>query len=169
MALVASSDVLNELNATPRTYSNSGEIGGGLRRAMGFLTAANYVAGTAGQWYAFTRVPARAIVHSIKQTNISSGAAGSVKLGLFRPNGGIAIDDDCFSTAIDLNAARQAGEVATLPLAGDRYKTLAAAFATAVGTAGATSDVEYDVVATVVTAATAGKDTLIEVLYTLGD
>lgn len=167
MAHTDLSDTVTDLDSSPVVKVNSQNFGGVKRSYTGYLSSTELVAGTAAQTYALVRVPARARVTSIKMSKASSGAAGSIKIGLFRPEDGIAIDDDCFTAAVDMNSAQANTEVMSLtaayPTAANLGSDLATALSTAVGTAGATGNQYYDIVATVVTAATAGKDTFFDV------
>src|SRR3990172_3361210 len=95
MALVSTSQVVQDQSATPAVKTNQLEKDGKVRTAQGFLLAANFTGGTAGQWYTFVRIPAGARVLGVLRTG--GGATGALKMGLYRPDG-IAIDDDVFST-----------------------------------------------------------------------
>lgn len=165
MALVSTSQVVTDQSASPVVKTNQLEKGGLVRTAQGFLAAANFTGGTAGQWYTFVRIPARARVLGIYATKAST-TAGSVKVGLYRPDG-IAIDDDVFATAFDMGAEHDRAAMMVTPTASQRQSALKDAYSTAVGTAGATGDAEYDIALTIVTALTGAVDTLIEVDYVL--
>ena len=92
---------------------------------------------------------------------------GSIKVGLFSPSQGIAVDDDCFTTASALTAHTGAS-IVDAPDATARSQDIATWLATAIGTAGATNDVELDVVASVVTVSTGASVAIgMEVLYVL--
>lgn len=166
MALVSTSQQVTDQNATPVVKVNSLEKGGVVRTAMGFIAAANLVGATTGQWYTFVRVPARARVLGIFHTGGAS--TGAVKVGLFRPNGGIAIDDACFAAVADLTSnARGRMDTVTEYTAALRDDSLENSFSTAIGTAGATGDAEYDIVCTVITVVNTPQDGLVEVDYVL--
>lgn len=163
MAHTTIAQVVQDQDATPIVKTNSLEKGGVKRSAYGTLTL---TAATAGQTSAFVRIPARARVASIN-AHMASMGNGSVKIGLFRPNDGIAIDDDCFTTAMALTAKTGANVMDAVTPA-NLALSLSSAFSTAVGTAGATNDVEYDIVASVVTVSTGAATAVgIEVEYVL--
>lgn len=166
MALVATSQNVTDQDATPVAKVNLLKKHGQVRTAQGHILAASFVGGTVGQWYAFVRVPARARVLGIYCTNATS-TSGAVKVGLFRPNSGIAISDAVFASAFVMGAANNRASVDTVRTVTQRKDNLATAFATAVSTAGATGDVEYDIVATIVTVLGAAVDALFEVDYVL--
>jgi hypothetical protein len=166
MALVSTSQTVTDQSATPVVKVNSLEKGGVVRTAQGFLAAADYTGGTTGQWYTFVRVPARARVLSLRLTQATT-TTGAVKFGLYRPDG-IAIDDDAFS-AITVTTGHIRDEVATATVYTPelRQSALEDAFSTAVGTAGATGDAEYDIAAAIVTVIGTATDALVEVDYVL--
>lgn len=165
MALVSSSQVVTDQSAVPVTKVNTLEKGGIKRTAQGYLAAASFTGGTAGQWYTFVRLPARARVVGIYLTGATT-TSGAVKCGLYRPDG-IAIDDDVFATNYDMAAEKDRTNIMVTPTALERTQPLADAYATAIGTAGATSDVEFDIALTIVTALGAGVAHLMEVDYVL--
>lgn len=164
MALVSNSQVVTDQNATPKVKLNSLEKGGGVRTAAGTILAANFVGGTAGQWYTFVRVPARARVLSIFRTG--GGATGALKCGLYRPDG-IAISDAVFSAIDPLTTVGTRTKVDVVQSAANRALSLAAAYVTAIGTAGATADVEFDIAMAIVTAVGTPTDITVEVDYVL--
>lgn len=166
MALVSTSQEITDQDATPAVKVSQIKKHGKVRTARGFLLAANFTGGTVGQWYAFTRVPARARVLGVYLTNPTT-TSGAVKFGLFRPQSGIAISDAVFSTVTVMGQANNRANVETVRTPAQRRDDLATAFATAVGTAGATGDTEYDVVATIVTVIGSAQDALVEVDYVL--
>ncbi len=168
MALVSTSQNVTDQSATPVVKVNAQKKGGVVRTAQGYLAAASYTGGTTGQWYTFVRIPARARVLGVYLTQ-GTTTTGAVKVGLYRPDG-IAIDDDCFSAITVLGAATNIrtkvddGIVYTAAL---RKDALSTAFATAIGTAGATSDSEYDIAAAIVTVIGTPTNALLEVDYVL--
>src|SRR3954465_9313427 len=133
MALVASSQNITDQNATPIVKVSVLKKGAVVRTAQGHILAASFVGGTVGQWYAFVRVPSRARVLNVRCSNATS-TTGAVKVGLFRPNSGIAISDAVFATAFVLGAANNRAQVDTVPTVALRKDDLATAYATAVGT-----------------------------------
>jgi len=163
MAHTNQATVVTNQDTVPVTKVSQIQKGGAERSAYGVLTL---TPATAAQTNAFVRVPARARVTHIGLFNASMGN-GSVKIGLFRPNDGIAIDDDVFATAVALTA--NAGvNVNTVPVPADRALDLKTAYATAVGTASATGDVEYDIVVSVVTVSTGAATAVgMEVKYVM--
>lgn len=165
MALVSSSQVVTDQSAVPVVKVNSLEKGGVKRTMQGYLAAANFTGGTAGQWYTFVRIPARARVTSITLTGATT-TTGAVKCGLYRPDG-IAIDDDVFATLYVMSAEKDRTAIDVTQTALERSQDLATAYATAIGTAGATSDVEFDIALAIVTALGAGIAHLMEVDYVL--
>lgn len=150
MALVNSSQVVLDQSATPVTKVNALEKGGVVRSAMGFLAAASFTGGTAGQWYTFVRIPVRALVKDIKLVGATT-TSGAVKCGLYRPDG-IAIDDDVFATNYDMAAEKDGTSILVTPTAEQRTQSIATAYATAISTAGAQGDVEVDIALAIVTA-----------------
>ena len=154
MALVNTSQVVQDQSASPVVKVNSLEKGGVVRHAIGYLAAADFTGGTAGQWYTFVRVPARALIKDIKMVGATT-TSGAVKCGLYRPDG-IAIDDDVFATLYDMAAEKDGASLLVTPNALQRTQDLATAYVTAIGTAGATGDAEFDIALTIVTALGAG-------------
>lgn len=165
MALVSTSQVVQDQSATPAVKTNQQEIGAPVRVAHGYLAAANFTGGTAGQWYTFVRLPVRAQIVDIKMTGATT-TSGAVKCGLYRPDG-IAIDDDVFATLYDMAAEKDGASLLVTPTALQRTQNIATAYATAIGTAGATEDVYVDIALTIVTALGAGVNHAMHVEYTL--
>jgi len=164
MALVSTSQEVTDQSATPVVKSNLIKKGGKVRTARGFLLAANMTGGTVGQWYTFVRIPSRARLLGVYLTNATT-TTGAVKFGLYRPDG-IAISDAVFST-VTVTTANNRGKVDVVQTAALRRDDLATAYATAIGTAGATSDVEFDIAAAIVTVLGAAVDMLVEADYIL--
>lgn len=165
MALVSSSQVVTDQSATPPVKVNSLEKGGVVRTAFGYLAAANFTGGTAGQWYTFVRIPVRALVKDVKLFGATT-TSGAVKCGLYRPDG-IAIDDDVFATNYDMAAEKDGTSILVTPTALQRTQNIAAAYVTAIGTAGATEDVYVDIALTIVTALGGSVNHAMHVEYTL--
>lgn len=165
MALVSSSQVVTDQSAVPVVKTNAQEKGAPIRSAVGYLAAANFTGGTAGQWYTFVRIPVRARVVDIKMFGATT-TSGAVKCGLYRPDG-IAIDDDVFATLYNMAAEKDGASLLVTPTAEQRTQTIATAYATAISTAGATGDAEVDIALTIVTALGAGVAHGMEVFYTL--
>jgi hypothetical protein len=170
MALVASSQVVTDQSANPAVKVDQLEKGGRVRTAQGFIAAADYVGGTVGQWYTFVRVPARARVLGVYLSQATT-TSGAVKVGLYRPDG-IAIDDDVFAAIHVLGATtniRARVDTLTVYTSTLRQSSLRDAFAAAVTTAGATSDVEYDIAFAIVTVIGTPTAALVEVDYVLDE
>jgi hypothetical protein len=165
MALVSSSQVVTDQSAVPTVKTNAQEKGAPIRSAVGYLAAANFTGGTAGQWYTFVRLPVRARIVDVKMFGATT-TSGAVKCGLYRPDG-IAIDDDVFATLYDMAAEKDGASLLVTPTALERTQTISAAYATAISTAGATGDVEVDIALTIVTALGAGIAHGMEVFFTL--
>jgi hypothetical protein len=165
MALVSSSQNVTDQSAVPVVKVNTQEKGAPVRVAHGYLAAASFVGGTAGQWYTFVRVPVRAQIIGITVTGATT-TSGSVKCGLYRPDG-IAIDDDVFATAYDMAAEKDGASLLVTPTALERTQTIATAYATAISTAGAQGDAEVDIALTIVTALGGSVNHAVHVQYTL--
>lgn len=164
MALVSTSQNVTDQSATPIVKVNALKKGGNVRTAQGLILAANFTGGTVGQWYTFVRIPARARVLGVYQTQATT-TSGAVKCGLYRPDG-IAISDAVFS-AITVTTGQNRAKIDVVQTAALRKDSLATAYATAVGTAGATGDVEYDIALAIVTVIGTPTDCLVEVDYVL--
>ena len=165
MALVSSSQVVTDQSASPVVKTNAQEKGAVKRVAHGYLAAASFVGGTAGQWYTFVRVPVRALITDISLTGATT-TTGAVKCGLYRPDG-IAIDDDVFATNYAMSAEKDNTTILVTPTALERTQSIAEAYATAIGTAGATGDAEVDIALTIVTALGGSVNHAMHVEYTL--
>ena len=165
MALVSTSQVVTDQSASPVVKTNAQEKGAVKRVAHGYLAAANFVGGTAGQWYTFVRVPVRALITDISLTGATT-TTGAVKCGLYRPDG-IAIDDDVFATNYAMSAEKDNTTILVTPTALERTQSIADAYATAIGTAGATGDAEVDIALTIVTALGGSVNHAMHVEYTL--
>jgi len=164
MALVSTSQVVTDQSAVPAVKVNSLEKGGVVRTAAGYLAAANFDGATAGQWFTFVRIPVRARVVGIFRTG--GADTGALKCGLYRPDG-IAIDDDVFSTIDPLTTLGTRSKIDVTQTALARTQDLATAYATAIGTAGATGDAEFDIAMAVVTVTGTPSDITVEVDYVL--
>lgn len=165
MALVSTSQVVTDQSAVPAVNTNAQEKGAPVRVAHGYLAAANFTGGTAGQWYTFVRLPVRAQIVDIQLTGATT-TSGAVKCGLYRPDG-IAIDDDVFATLYNMAAEKDHTSILVTPTALETTQTIATAYATAIGTAGATADAEVDIALTIVTALGSGVNHAMHVQYTL--
>lgn len=165
MALVSSAQPVTDQSAVPTVKTNTLEKGGVVRQAVGYIAAASFVGGTAGQWYTFVRVPVRARITDIKMIGATT-TSGAVKCGLYRPDG-IAIDDDVFATLYNMAAEKDGASLLVTPTALERISSIATAYATAIGTAGATGDAEVDIALTIVTALGGSVDHTMVVEYVL--
>jgi hypothetical protein len=165
MALVSTSQNVTDQSATPIVKVNAQEKGAPVRVAHGYIAAASFVGGTAGQWYTFVRIPVRAQIIGIALTGATT-TSGAIKCGLYRPDG-IAIDDDVFHTNYDMAAEKDGTTILVTPTALERTQTIATAYATAISTAGATADLEVDIALTVVTALGGSIAHAMHVTYTL--
>lgn len=164
MALVSTSQNVTDQDATPIAKVSALKKGAPVRTAVGHIVAASFVGGTAGQWYTFVRVPARARVLGVYRTG--GGATGALKFGLYRP-GGIAISDAVFAAIDPLTTVGTRTKIDVVQTSVARTQSLAVAYVTAIGTAGATNDVEFDIAAAIVTAVGTPTDICVEVDYVL--
>ena len=165
MALVSSSQNVTDQSASPVVKVNVQKKGGPVRVASGYLAAADFTGGTVGQWYTFVRIPVRAQITDIQLTGATT-TTGAVKCGLYRPDG-IAIDDDVFATNYATSVEKDGATILATPTALERTQSIATAYATAIGTAGATGDAEVDIALTIVTVLGAGVNHAMHVFYTL--
>lgn len=166
MALVSSSQNVTDQSAVPAVKVNPVKKGGSVRNAVGYIAAANLTGGTVGQWFTFVRIPSRARILSINLTNLTT-TTGAVKCGLYRPDG-IAISDAVFAS-IFATTARTRAQVDTVQTALERSKSIADAYVTAIGTAGATGDVEVDIALAIVTVIGTPVDMTVDVEYVMPD
>lgn len=165
MALVSTAQNVSDQDATPAVKVSTLKKHGTVRSAIGYIPAASFTGGTVGQWYTFVRLPARARLVSLHMTNATT-TTGAVKVGLYRP-GGIAISDAVFASVFVMGAANNRAVVDTVPTALIRSQALSVAYATAVGTASATGDTEYDVAAAIVTVIGTPVDATMEAIYVM--
>jgi hypothetical protein len=95
---------------------------------------------------------------------------GSFKIGFFRVNGGVEIKSDAITAALSMLAAKDDLNCMDGPSNANKQLTIADWLATELGTAGATHDVEVDIVATVVTTSTGATTShALEVEYVTDD
>jgi len=161
MAHTNQASVITKQDATPAVKVGPVEQNGSLRSAYGYMTL---TPATAAQTNAFVRVPVRASVRGLYPQMASMGN-GAVKIGLFRPNDGIAIDDDCFTALMALTAKTGANVMDAVSPA-NLALDIASAFSTAISTAGATEDTHVDIVMSVVTVSTGAATAVgLEVRY----
>lgn len=165
MAHNVTSSVVSDQDATPIAKVVPHKKNGVTRSAFGYLTI---VATTAAQTNCFVRVPVRARLRDVSARMASMGN-GSVKIGFFRTGGGVAIKDDAITAAMALTAQTGAS-VFDGPTNANRALRISDWLATEIGTAGATNDVEVDIVASVVTVSTGTAVAVgLEVSYVDGD
>lgn len=153
MAYSVVASVLSNQDATPIAKVYPTGKGGSVRSNYGVATI---IATTVGQTTGFVRIPARARLISVSTRHATMGN-GSFKFGFYRPGSAlgtsVAVKDDAISAAVALTAQTGAnlfdGGTATT-----RGQAISDWLATEIGTAGATQDVEFDIVATVVTVST---------------
>lgn len=154
MAFSVTSAVVSNQDATPISKIFPTSKGGAARRAVASLTL---IATTVGQTMAFARIPVRARLADVLSTFASMGN-GAVKVGFYRPGGSVntavAVKDDAISTGVALTGATQPTSLFSAPTPANRELSISNWLATEIGTAGATGDVEFDVVATVTTVST---------------
>lgn len=164
MALVSTAVNVSDQSATPIVKHAQRVKGGKVRSTIGYLAAASMTGGTVGQWYTFARIPVRARLVGVYITNATT-TTGAVKCGLYRPDG-IAISDAVFASVF-ATTAHTRGQVDTVQTALERSQSIADAYVTAIGTAGATSDVEVDIALAIVTVIGTPVDMTVEVEYIL--
>ena len=165
MSFSVTSTVLLNQDATPISKVFPTSKGGASRRAVASLTV---LATTVGQTNAFARIPVRARLGDVS-ARLASMGNGSVKIGFYRPGGSVntavAVKDDAITAAMALTAQTGAS-VFDGPTPANREKSIADWLATEIGTAGATGDVELDIIATVVTVSTGAATAMaLEVEY----
>lgn len=144
------SSVVSDQLATPISKINPIKKGGTMRQTYGYATV---VATTTAQTTAFVRIPARAKIVGLRAENADMGD-GALDLDLYRVDGtrvtlAGAVLADFPLTAHSLEARVDLG-LSEANAASD----LATLFATAIGTAGATGDAEFDLVGVVITVST---------------
>lgn len=167
MALVSTAANVSDQDASPIVKVNPIKKGGVVRTACGFIAAASFTGGTVGQWYTFARLPSRARVLGVFCTNATT-TSGAVKAGIYRPNGQ-AISDAVFATVFVMGAANNRARMDTVQTAALRNQSIVSAYATAIGTASATQDVEVDIALAIVTVIGTPVDALVEVDYVMPD
>jgi hypothetical protein len=170
MALVAKSTGLTGFDATPSTKLGTSYYNGSLRKSTGYMAAASATFATVGQWFTFVRVPARARLISVECTN-ATASSGYAKVGLYRTpaNGGAAVKDSNISAGFNLGTANNRARVDSAMSALQTSQIISDAFATEIGTASATADVEFDIGLTVLTVVGSAVDITIEVSYVDND
>lgn len=171
MALVSSSVQITGLDATPVTKLNTSYFGGSVRSTTGYIAAANLVGGTVGQWYTFCRLPQRARIVAVRASNAGT-STGAFKVGLYRTaaNGGAAVKNDNLAAIFPLaGGSNNRVRIDTAMTALQTSQIMSDAFATEIGTAGATADVNFDIVLTVLTVVSAAVDIAVDVDFVLND
>lgn len=150
MAYSVTSSIVSDQKSTPIAKVNPIEKGGSVRSAYGYATI---VATTAGQTNAFVRIPARARIESIVAVNAGMGN-GALDFDLYRTNETRVTIDGAVMADFPLTAHTEAAPLAPARSEANMAKDLATWFSTAIGTAGATGDVEFDLVGVVITVST---------------
>lgn len=144
------SAVYSDQQATPAAKVNPLEKGGVVRQSYGFLTV---VATTAAQTNGFLRIPARAKIVGFKAENATMGN-GALDFDIYRTNGTRITSAGSFLADFPLTAHSLEAHVDLGLSEANAAKDLKTLFTTEVGTAGATNDVEYDLVGVVITVST---------------
>jgi hypothetical protein len=150
MAYSVTSAVVSDQKATPIAKVSPVEKGGVVRSAYGFATV---LATTVGQTNAFVRIPARARIESITAVNATMGD-GALAFDLYRTNETRITTGGSVMAIFALTAHTEAAPLAPARSEANMAKDLATWFATAIGTAGATNDVEFDLIGVVLTVST---------------
>jgi hypothetical protein len=150
MAYSVTSSVVSDQKSTPIVKVNQGEKGGRVRSTYGFATI---VASTAAQTNAFVRVPARARIERITVLNATMGD-GALDLDLYRTNETRITTAGSVMPDMALTAHTEANPLVLDRTEEEMGQTLADWFSTEIGTAGATNDVEFDLVGVVITSST---------------
>jgi len=138
---------VSDQKATPIAKVSPAEKGGTIRSAYGFATI---VATTAAQTNAFVRIPARARIVDIAAINATMGD-GALDFDLYRTDETRVTLAGSVMADFPLTAHSRATKLATGISEANAAKDLATLFSTAIGTAGATGDVEFDLVGVVIT------------------
>jgi hypothetical protein len=150
MAYSVTSAVVSDQKSTPVAKVNPVEKGGAVRSAYGFATV---VATTAGQTNAFVRIPARARIERITAINATMGD-GALALDIYRTNEVRVTTAGSVMAIFPLTAHTEAVPLDPARSAANAAKDISTWFVTAIGTAGATNDVEFDLVGVVLTVST---------------
>jgi len=144
------SSVVSDQKASPAVKVSSTGKGAPMRTAYGFATV---VATTAAQTNAFVRIPARAKIVGFRAENATMGN-GALDFDLYRVNETRVTVDGAVLPDFPLTAHSLEARVDFALSEANAAKTLAELFATAIGTAGATGDAEFDLVGVVITVST---------------
>lgn len=104
------SNVIANAVASPTTKNNpaQGTHGHVLRNAAGLCTPNADDSENSVQRY--VRVPSNARVCSVKISNASATTAGAIDIGVYDVEGGDAVDQDLFASALDLSASAKTRE-----------------------------------------------------------
>jgi len=150
MAYSVTSSVVSDQKTVPIAKVSPIEKGGVVRSAYGFATV---LATTAGQTNAFVRIPARARIERVTAINASMGN-GALDFDLYRTNEVAITSAGAVMADFPLTAHTEAAPLALARSEANAAKDLATWFSTQFGTAGATGDVEVDLVGVVITVST---------------
>lgn len=155
MPHTAKSQVITDLEATPRVKTNSLERGGVVRSAYETIAAASFLVTTVGQSYPFMRIHKRARLKDIRLTHAAMGN-GAVNVTLYRPGTDTAIGSALLAPASIMDSARAKASVITTGSisVANAALDIGTLFATQIGTAGATADTEFDIAIVVATVST---------------
>lgn len=165
MAYSVMSSVLSDQQSTPVVKVNQIKRGGKKRVAYGYATI---VATTVGQTNALLRIPGRARISNIRAVNASMGN-GALNFDLYRTDEVTAVTSAGALIALVPLTAHTLNSSLDLGLtAANAASDLNTLFATQIGTAAATGDVNFDIVGVVVTVSTGAAVAFgVEVEYVL--
>ena len=150
MTYSVTSSVVSDQKTVPFVKVNPTEKDGKVRVAYGFATI---VATTAGQTNAFVRIPARARIVRMTAVNATMGD-GALDFDLYRTNETRITTAGAVDADFPLTAHTEAAPFTIGRSEANMAKDLATWFSTEFGTAGATGDVEVDLVGVVITVST---------------
>jgi hypothetical protein len=139
--------VVSDQQSSPAVKLSGVKKGAPVRTAYGFATI---VATTAGQTNAFVRIPARAKIVGFRAENASMGN-GAFDFDLYRVDGTAVTSAGAVLADFPLTGHSLEARVDFALSEANAAKTLAELFVTAIGTAGATGDAEFDLVGVVIT------------------
>ena len=144
------SSVVSDQQATPIAKVNQIKKGGKKRATYGYATI---VATTVGQTNALVRVPGRARIDTFRAVNASMGN-GALNFDIYRTDGTAVTSAGALLALLPLTAHTLNSGVDMGATAANAASDLNTLFATQIGTAGSTGDIEYDIVGVVATVST---------------
>lgn len=153
MAFSKDSSIMSDILTSPAVKVSPVVNGGTKRVAYGHFAAADLLATTVGQTHSICRLPGNARVTDLRAENASMGN-GAFDFDLYAVDGTQITSAGAFLADFPLTAHSFEGRVDLGLTPANAAKDLATLFATEIGTAGKTGDVEFDLVATVVTVST---------------